>query len=119
MNREYLEIGGAIVVLIGALVLLLASLGLLRMPDSYNRIQVGTKASTLGVALMMLGMSMIIPQWFGKLFTILLFVMLTNPVSSHFLMRAAHKSGHPMSKKTVVDHLKDDEIQNNESDGNL
>lgn len=119
MNRELFEIIGAILVLVGSLVLLLAAIGLLRMPDSYNRIQVGTKASTLGVALMMLGLSLIIPQWFGKLFTILLFVMLTNPVSSHFLMRAAHRSGHPMSEKTVTDHLQEDENQNKENDGNL
>ncbi len=119
MNTEFFEIAGAILVLIGAMVLLLASIGLLRMPDSYNRIQVGTKASTLGVALMMVGLSVIIPQWFGKLFTILLFVMLTNPISSHFLMRAAHKSGHPMSRKTMVDHLAEDETKNKDTDGNF
>ena len=36
--------------LAGAALCLLAALGLLRMPDVYNRIQVATKASTLGVA---------------------------------------------------------------------
>jgi multicomponent Na+:H+ antiporter subunit G len=106
---EYLQITGAVMVLLGSIVLLIAAIGLLRMPDSYLRVQVGTKASTAGVALIMLGLALIMPSWFGKLFTILLFVMMTNPVSSNVLMRAAHRNGHPMSSKTVVDQLAEDE----------
>ncbi len=104
-----MQISGAVMVLLGSIVLLIAAIGLLRMPDSYLRVQVGTKASTAGVALIMLGLALIIPAWFGKLFTILLFVMMTNPVSSNVLMRAAHRNGHPMSSKTIVDHLAEDE----------
>ncbi len=106
---EYIQIGGALMVILGAMILLIAAIGLLRMPDSYLRVQVGTKASTAGVALIMLGLALIVPSWFGKLFIILVFVMMTNPVSSNVLMRAAHRNGHPMSPKTVVDHLAEDE----------
>lgn len=109
---EIIQIIGASMVLLGAIVSLIAAIGLLRMPDSFLRVQVGTKASTAGVALIMLGLALIIPSWFGKLFVILLFVMMTNPVSSNVLMRAAHRNGHPMSPKTVVDHLADDEKTN-------
>jgi multicomponent Na+:H+ antiporter subunit G len=109
---EIIQIIGASMVLLGAIVSLIAAIGLLRMPDSFLRVQVGTKASTAGVALIMLGMALIIPSWFGKLFVILLFVLMTNPVSSNVLMRAAHRNGHPMSPKTVVDHLADDEKTN-------
>jgi multicomponent Na+:H+ antiporter subunit G len=106
---EYIQITGAIVTILGAIIQLIAAVGLLRMPDSYLRIQVGTKASTAGVALIMLGLAMVVPSWFGKLFIILVFVMMTNPVSSNVLMRAAHRNGHPMSSKSVVDHLAEDE----------
>ena len=109
---EIIQITGALMVLLGAIISLISAIGLLRMPDSFLRVQVGTKASTAGVALIMLGLALIIPSWFGKLFTILLFVMMTNPVSSNVLMRAAHRNGHPMSPKTVVDHLADDEKTN-------
>ncbi len=115
---ELLSIFGACMVILGSVVLLVAAIGLIRMPDAYNRIQVGTKASTAGVALIMLGLAMVMPGWFGKLFTILLFVLLTNPVSSNILMRAAHKAGIPMAKKTVVDQLKEDEDKINEH-GNI
>jgi multicomponent Na+:H+ antiporter subunit G len=109
---EIIQITGASMVLLGAIISLISAIGLLRMPDSFLRVQVGTKASTAGVALIMLGLALIIPSWFGKLFTILLFVMMTNPVSSNVLMRAAHRNGHPMSPKTIVDHLADDEKTN-------
>jgi len=109
---ETVSIIGAGMVLLGSIVLLIAAIGLIRMPDAYNRIQVGTKASTAGVALIMLGLAFVIPSWFGKFFSILLFVLLTNPVSSNVLMRAAHKAGIPMSDKTVIDQLKEDEDKN-------
>lgn len=115
---ETLAIIGASAVVLGAIVLLIAAIGLLRMPDAYNRIQVGTKASTAGVALIMLGLSGIYPDWFGKLFTIMLFVLLTNPVSSNVLMRAAHKSGVKLTDKSVIDQLKEDEDKNIEN-GNI
>ncbi len=117
---EYIQIIGAILVFLGSLVLLIAAIGLLRMPDAYNRIQVGTKASTLSIILIMIGLAMVFPKWVGKFFTILLFVMLTNPISSNVLMRASHKSGEPLSSKTVIDKLKEDqENEKNITNGNI
>lgn len=115
---EWIKLAGAILVFIGALVMLVAGIGLLRMPDAYNRIQVGTKASTAGVAAVMLGLAMITPGWFGKLFVIVLFVMMTNPVSSNVLMRAAHKAGIPLAPGTVIDQLKEDEEKQKENGKN-
>lgn len=115
---EILAIVGACMAILGSMVLLIAAIGLIRMPDAYNRIQVGTKASTAGVALIMLGLALVIPGWFGKLFTIMLFVLLTNPVSSNVLMRAAHKIGIPMASQTVVDQLKEDE-EKTKNHGNI
>jgi multicomponent Na+:H+ antiporter subunit G len=115
---NYLEIAGALMVLLGSFVLLIASIGLLRMPDSYNRVQVGTKASTAGIALIMLGIALIVPSWFGKLFTILLFVMLTNPLSSNVLMRAAHKSGEALTDESIIDQLEEDR-KKNRNDGKI
>ena len=101
-----MELFGAIITLIGSFVLLLASIGLLRMPDVYNRLQVGTKASTLGTILVLLGLSVIIPGWAGKLILLIIFVMVTNPVSSHVLARAAYFIKVPLTDITVVDKLK-------------
>jgi multicomponent Na+:H+ antiporter subunit G len=90
-----LSILGALILFAGTLFLLLGGLGLYRMPDTYTRIQAGTKATTLGTLLTMLGAAMLVPGWSIKLLLIVLFVMFTNPLSSQFLARATHRAGIP------------------------
>ena len=101
-----MELAGAIITLIGSFVLLIASIGLVRMPDVYNRLQVGTKATTLGTILSLIGLAFIIPGWSGKLILLIFFIMMTNPVSSHVLARAAYFIKIPFTDRTVVDKLK-------------
>jgi multicomponent Na+:H+ antiporter subunit G len=107
MNYEILEIVGGVVAITGSVFLLLGSLGILRMPDSYNRIQAGTKATTLGTVLSVSGLIFLFPGWAGKLIILLLFVLITNPVSSHVLGRAAYHIKIPLSKRTTVDQLRE------------
>lgn len=90
---EIREIIGSLIVLSGSFFLFTASLGLLRMPDFFNRIQAGTKASTLGSLLILIGVAVIHPAWWGKLLLIFIFIVITNPVSSHCIGRAGYHSG--------------------------
>lgn len=106
---EFLKILGAFVTLIGSVFLLLGAIGTLRMPDSYNRIQAGTKATTLGTMCALLGIGLYHPAWLGKIVLLILFVVLTNPISSHALARAAHFINIPLAKETIVDKLKERE----------
>jgi len=99
------EVLGAVIALAGSVFLLLGGLGILRMPDSYNRLQAGTKASTLGTILALIGIGIIHPTWFGKLLILAFFVMLTSPIAAHALARAAHKIKVPLSDRTVIDKL--------------
>ena len=103
-----LAILGSLIILVGSLFLLSAGLGVLRMPDTYNRVQTGTKASTLGTILVLLGMGVWHPEWFWKLFLLFFFIMITNPVSSHALVRAVHRKHLVADKAMVVDKLEDD-----------
>ena len=84
------ELIGSITILIGAVFLFSAGLGMLRMPDAFTRIQAGTKASTLGNTLMLVGIAFYHPDWSLKLLIIAYFVLMTNPISSHALARAAN-----------------------------
>jgi multicomponent Na+:H+ antiporter subunit G len=106
---ELLKILGALITLVGSVFLLLGAIGTLRMPDSYNRIQAGTKATTLGTMCSLLGIAVYHPDWLGKILLLILFVMLTNPISSHALARAAHFINIPLAKETIVDKLKERE----------
>jgi multicomponent Na+:H+ antiporter subunit G len=103
--QDFLHLLGASVTLAGSVFLLLGGVGVLRMPDCYNRLQAGTKASTLGTTLALIGIGMLHPSWFGKLLILAFFVMLTSPISAHALARAAHAIKVPLSDKTVVDKL--------------
>jgi multicomponent Na+:H+ antiporter subunit G len=96
---------GSIVLFIGSVFLLLGAVGILRMPDSYTRIQAGTKATTLGTMLTMLGIALMHPAWWPKVLVLILFIVFTNPVSSHVLARAAYHIGVPLDASTVVDKM--------------
>ena len=99
------ELIGSVVILIGAIFLLLAAIGAVRMPDSYNRLQTGTKATTLGLIMVLAGIAIYHPGWAWKLIVLIYFVMLSNPASSHALARAAHRRSIFKTSTTVVDEL--------------
>jgi len=84
---------GDVFLLIGAAFCLLGALGLLRMPDVYNRIQAGTKAVTLGTLALLIGVGFRQPEWWPKLLVIGVFILLTNPIGSSTIARALHRAG--------------------------
>jgi multicomponent Na+:H+ antiporter subunit G len=94
---------GVAVTGIGVLFLFLGSLGVYRMPDVYNRLQAGTKCTTLGAFLTMLGVGIMEPAWLWKALAVGLFIVITNPVSNHALGRASRKAGVPLCDRSVVD----------------
>ncbi len=102
-----MELFGIIVTGIGVVFLFIGSLGILRMPDVYNRVQAGTKCTTLGNFLTIIGVGIMQPEWFWKTVIIAVFVLISNPVSSHALGRAARKKGISLSDKSVVDKTKE------------
>ncbi|MEW8586543.1 MAG: monovalent cation/H(+) antiporter subunit G [Candidatus Thiodiazotropha sp.] len=82
-----------LILLIGAAFTLLGALGLVRMPDVYNRIQAGTKAVTLGALSLLLGIGLLYPQWWSKLLIIALMILVTNPIGSSTIARALLMAG--------------------------
>ena len=70
-----------------------SGLGLIRMPDFFTRMHAGTKATTLGSLLVLLGAACVEPAWAPKLLLLALFILLTNPLSASVLARAAYRSG--------------------------
>lgn len=88
-----MRLAADLLLLAGALLFLLAALGILRMPDVYNRIQAGTKASTLGVLCILAAIGLLQPAWWPKLVAIAGFVLFTSPVGSSTLARAFHRAG--------------------------
>lgn len=94
---------GEILILIGVIFLFLGSLGVFRMPDVYNRLQAGTKCTTLGAFSTIVGVGIIEPSWLLKSLVIAFFLLLTNPVAAHAIGRASYKMGVKLTEKSVVD----------------
>lgn len=95
----------AIVWLAGAAFALLAAVGVLRMPDVFTRMQASTKASTLGLACLLLGSAIQMGDVasFVRVVCIGAFVLLTTPVSGLVIARASYSAGVPLWKGTVLD----------------
>jgi multicomponent Na+:H+ antiporter subunit G len=91
---------GDLLVLIGAIFMFLGALGLFRMPDVFTRLQAGTKAATLGTVAMLVGVGFYEPAWWSKLALIALFILLTSPIGSSSIARAARLVGiNPLTGK--------------------
>jgi len=97
------QIIGTVITAIGIVFLFLGSLGIFRLPDVYNRLQAGTKCTTLGAFLTIIGVGTTQPDWLPKTLVIALFILITNPISNHALGRASRKSGVALCDKSVVD----------------
>ena len=81
----------AVVLLCGAGFAAVAGIGLVRLSDLYMRTHAATKAGTLALALICVGALVLEPSvsWAWRLALVLGFLIVTLPVASHLLARAA------------------------------
>lgn len=84
-----------ILVLAGIFFMFVGSLGVLRMPDFYSRTHAVSTSDTLGILLVITGLIIYEGATINslKLFLIVLFVALSNPIGTHALARAAYRKG--------------------------
>ena len=95
--------------LLGALLLVIAGIGLVRMPDLFLRMSASTKAATLGSSSLLIAAAL----HFGELSitaqvtATIFFLFLTAPVGAHIIGRAAYrKKRAPLYDGTLRDDLK-------------
>jgi multicomponent Na+:H+ antiporter subunit G len=91
-----MEVLIGILLCIGTLFTLVASLGILRMPDLYTRMHAATKAGTVGVSFLLLAVALSIPDItvISRVVGTMLFIFLTAPVAAHLLGRVMQQSGY-------------------------
>jgi len=102
-------------IVLGLLFDFFGCVGLVRLPDVYNRLQAAAKCVTLGTCGILFGLFLC--KGFGatgiKALLCLSFVLLTAPVSAHALARASFRAGVKPCEGTVVDdYMKDLEPKN-------
>ena len=92
----------------GVFFIVLAGIGLVRMPDLYLRMSASTKASTLGLGLILLGTAVYFNELSvtSRALAIIFFMFLTAPVSAHMIGRAGYSDGVPLWERTQLDELR-------------
>lgn len=84
---------------------LFGCLGLVRLPDVYNRLQAATKCVTLGTCSILFGVALasgFTDTGIKSLLTIV-FILLTAPVAAHAIARGCRRGGVPLWSGSVVD----------------
>lgn len=95
--------------LIGASFMLIAAIGVARMPDLFMRMHSSTKSATLGVGFLMLGVIVHFADVvvMAQAVVVVAFMFATAPIGAHVLGRAAYFSGVPLWKGTLSDELRE------------
>ncbi len=105
------DIVGMTFVIVGLAFDIFGCIGLVRLPDVYNRLQASTKCVTIGTCGIMLG-TMLIKGAFSstgfKSFLVIVFLLLTTPVAAHAIARGAHRAGVKLWKESVCDKYLED-----------
>jgi len=104
MSEGVVGLAGALLSLFGALFFLAAVIGLLRLPDFYCRAHAPTKAATLGLLLSALGSILLFGErdaaFVLEKLLLILFVLITVPISTQMLVRGAAARGVPQLPET-------------------
>ena len=103
------EIIISVLLLLAAVVIVLASIGILRMPDLPTRMHATTKSGGLAIILIMVAVG--IYFWrvdiMARVLAIIFFTLVTAPIAAHAIGRAGYLSGITLWSETVRDDLKD------------
>jgi len=103
------DIASGILLLAGALLTVIAAIGLLRFPDLLTRMHSATKPQVLGLLLVVAGLALRLrdPSATAVLVLVAVFQMVTSPVASHMAGRAAYRAGQVRKDLLVADELGD------------
>lgn len=103
------EVISNILIAIGSLFNLFSCIGLIRLPDAYNRLQASTKAITMGMCTILLGVT--VRYGFTgvgvKALLAIVVIFFTATVSAHTLARGTYRFGIKPGKETLRDDYKE------------
>lgn len=105
-----MQTAGLIFISLGLAFDVLGCLGLVRLPDVYNRLQAATKCVTLGTCAILFGTFLMIGFCAAgiKSLLCLVFLLLISPVAAHAISRGAHRSGVQLWQGSVIDQYAED-----------
>lgn len=80
----------SIFLILGALFILIAAIGMLRFGDFFNRLHASTKATSFGVLLLLIGIAIFFSNWIVtlKALLVIVFIYLTAPLGAHSIAKS-------------------------------
>lgn len=104
-----IEVLVSFALLLGAALMLLASIGIIRLPDLPTRMHATTKSGALGTSLIMIAVALAFMETavVARALAIISFIILTAPVAAHVIGRAGYFVGVPLWEGTIKDELKE------------
>ncbi|OCW55741.1 monovalent cation/H(+) antiporter subunit G [Hoeflea olei] len=105
--NEIATLIAALLLLIGSAFTLVAAIGLLRLPDLYTRMHAASKAGTMGSCLVLIALAVHAHDLgtMSRALAGVVFFLLTAPVSSHLLAKAAYSVGYRLHPTSVRDEM--------------
>ena len=100
-----------VLLLIGGIFALAGTIGILKMPDTFSRMQASTCVSTLAILCVGLGALLYVivvmhsASAAVKIAVIVLMIFVTNPVGSHAIAKGAYRAGIRPDKPMEIDDL--------------
>lgn len=98
------EITASLLLLAGSSLMLLASLGLIRFQDPLSRAHALTKATTLGISLLLVALWIFLEDDISglKILLIIIFCLLTTPLSGHMVASLYYRQLHKKEKPSAT-----------------
>lgn len=99
-----MELLASVLIVSGAILALLAAIGLQRFDDVFARMHSATKPATLGLISILTGSGLMlpVPGALAKLLLVVLLQFITAPVAAHLVGRAAFRTREELSPNTEV-----------------
>ena len=106
---QWLDLAASVCLVLGGILSLAAGIGLVRFPDPLSRLHAATKPQILGLIFVLAAIALESRSWSTLLVLapVLLFQVLTAPISAHMVGRAGYRTGNFRGDLLIVDELDD------------
>ncbi|MFV0632518.1 monovalent cation/H(+) antiporter subunit G [Demequina sp.] len=106
----FTDLLAAALILLAGVMSLAAGVGLLRFPDTMQRLHAGAKPQVLGVIVICIAIVLRSPSWptVALASLVVVFQMLTQPIAAHMVGRAAYRDTGLDRTHLVLDEMAED-----------
>lgn len=94
-TREMIVLAAAAV---GAVIMLVSSIGVLSLPDVFMRMHAFGKAGTMGISGLILAAGVFYPDYLARMVVLIMLFFITGPIATTALSRAAYRVASPSAK---------------------